>query len=565
MDFTTKAIKSIGAIVAVAFTATGCSKGNFATQAAQIALVGCSAQVTGDPWVPNVAGASASNHDSSVVVTKSVQTGSGLITGFAQGADSSREISFSIDMTEDLGPSGSLSLVAETIGYPPALTGGAYPMLVYLSDGTNDFINLARSGVSGDCTQSGYFTASGGDNSSCAVSWPSAYGTRDHWLDHQFSQSGYTSVNTFPTCNWAGGAGSSSTNPGCAFNSTFFPGPAQLRSGVTYTAKYVLLATSYPSRSSDIAGIKLTVIKKRSPRVTVGGAMDLNVILVGSKNVAASRTPVGQRNLDTLFTAVANFYAQPTVNVKIGAIRVYEWGCPEGGEIFSDVDLDDPYADNAVGAMFETGSKIVQSDSEGKALNIFLVSTISSSLSTSTMHIVGLSGGITGPMINGTGTSGLVFSSFNKLDEFNPNCPSAPCPLSTQDEAFEEMAETIAHELGHYLGLKHPSERDGTSHDRVLDTPICTKTQSIGGGNYIYVDSCRQDLNPDPMTGLKCSDVCTVYDKTAGTFCPDALECQFNHIMWWASKNFKTGVGTGDGNHFSTQSGVILNYNPYIQ
>ena len=36
-----------------------------------------------------------------------------------------------------------------------------------------------------------------------------------------------------------------------------------------------------------------------------------------------------------------------------------------------------------------------------------------------------------------------------------------------------ELASTIGHELGHYLGLYHVSEADGTSHDPLQDTPEC--------------------------------------------------------------------------------------------
>jgi hypothetical protein len=35
------------------------------------------------------------------------------------------------------------------------------------------------------------------------------------------------------------------------------------------------------------------------------------------------------------------------------------------------------------------------------------------------------------------------------------------------------MASTLAHEIGHYLGLYHTSESSGTSHDPLADTPQC--------------------------------------------------------------------------------------------
>ncbi len=38
---------------------------------------------------------------------------------------------------------------------------------------------------------------------------------------------------------------------------------------------------------------------------------------------------------------------------------------------------------------------------------------------------------------------------------------------------YRNVSITIAHELGHYLGLRHTSERDGLVHDPLTDTPAC--------------------------------------------------------------------------------------------
>ena len=55
----------------------------------------------------------------------------------------------------------------------------------------------------------------------------------------------------------------------------------------------------------------------------------------------------------------------------------------------------------------------------------------------------------------------------------------------------DEMAVTCAHEIGHYLGLYHTSERDGGAHDPIADTPEC------GGGD----DACPDGDNVMFWTG----------------------------------------------------------------
>lgn len=550
--------------VAVLGTGAGCAK------TPQIAAVQSCETTTGSPWVPNISGAGDSNHDSTVTVTQEVLSTTGPLLGIVQAAPASKEISVSINMTQDLGTFGSLTLVAEPTDFPAGKVGNAYPMLVSLSDGTNEFIHLARAGTVGDCAEKGYFLYDSVNdvvtsNPDCSISAPSAYVNADKWTDHQLPAFGYATVNSFPTCNWGGGSGTAQL-PSCSFNSDFFVG-GKLRSGVTYTAKYILMASNYLTvASGTTAGLKVTAIKKRSTRGAVGGAVDVNVILVGSSNVAQSRTVQGQRNLDTLFGLVQDNLAQASSGVRLGVVRVYEWGCAEGGDVFSTASLNSPTDPNYIGKMFSSGSSMVSSAAtEGKTLNIFLVSSISLTSDNSLLKVAGLSGGVGGPPVDGLETSGLAFASNNKIGIFNALCSTTPCPLTTQDPAFYDMGATIAHEVGHYLGLNHPSESNGTIHDPVLDTPVCTQKEPLGSENLLTANSCFQDNNVDPVSGLKCSAVCPGYDPDGGVFCETESECQFNHLMWWFAKDFSQSLGRGDGNILSPQSGTSINYNSFVQ
>ena len=528
----------------------------------------CDISLTGTPWTPNVSGTGSANHDSSVSLATTVTTTSGRITGYSQPLTSSQEITVSIDMSSDLGAFGSLTLQAEVSGVPSSVRGTPYPVLVYLSDGTNDYINLARAGSGGDCAQSGFYTCSGSScstNSNCKINWPSAYVDRTHWADHQFSAAGL-SVNTMPTCNWTGGSGPPNSYPGCAFPNViapagvqFFPAapaPVRLRSGVTYTAKYALLSLNHSTLASSNPTATLTVraIKKTDTTSTVGGAVDVNVVLVGTDTVNESRTTRGKLNLDLLMTGVHNLFSVASTNVKLGTINAIEMPCESGGDAYMSLDS------GSIGDLFAAAGPSMPSATAGKAINLFLIHSFSDDAS-----ILGISGAIGGPVTHGTQASGVVVATLGKLDDYNPNCSSTSCAQTALQKAFVDLQGTVTHEMGHYLGLNHPSESDGSTHDGVLDTPACTALSSLG---IITIGSCLiTDTTVYPPTGFKCghASACNPYNNTTGVYCPTRLECGFNHLMWYTSKNYTESTGTGDGNMLSTDSGILMNYCPLVQ
>ncbi|MEL6741773.1 MAG: M12 family metallo-peptidase [Planctomycetota bacterium] len=57
------------------------------------------------------------------------------------------------------------------------------------------------------------------------------------------------------------------------------------------------------------------------------------------------------------------------------------------------------------------------------------------------------------------------------------------------------MGETIAHELGHQLGLFHTSESDGSGHDVVDDTAECTLADDANGDGQLAAEECPDGAN----------------------------------------------------------------------
>lgn len=122
-------------------------------------------------------------------------------------------------------------------------------------------------------------------------------------------------------------------------------------------------------------------------------------------------------------------------------------------------------------------------------LNIFLVRHIGGG------GILGIAGGIPGPqIIQGTAHSGVAV---NMLGGFT----------SLTHDFLVSQGDTMAHELGHLLGLFHTTESDGLSFDPISDTPECPAS--------------KYDKNGD---GLVSAEECATVDGA--------------NLMFWSSASF---------------------------
>jgi hypothetical protein len=58
------------------------------------------------------------------------------------------------------------------------------------------------------------------------------------------------------------------------------------------------------------------------------------------------------------------------------------------------------------------------------------------------------------------------------------------------DRNVETYTGTMVHEAEHYLGLFHTSERDGRSHDPLLDTSECRPSRDRDGDGIVTGEEC---------------------------------------------------------------------------
>lgn len=531
------------------------------------------AVLTSSVWTPNVTGVSSANFkqsNSPVTVETKTVTGAPLLrVSDPWAADKEVTVNLGSYEASDFGPNGSLTLVADIENFPFA-AGGAYPVLVSFTTtqgSEREWINLARSGSSGDCRASGLYTCIGGlcdPNDSCTVQSPSAFKSRNHWEQHQIHSFGYTSVNRFPVCEsstgpWSGGDCDAAVS-----------GPMPTGS---YVAKYVLLTDLTIPVSTSTATLKVKVVKKTDAAARntgpTNGALNLNVILVGDQNISDAATEYGAQNLNNLFQEL-NDVLKDNSGVGIGSITAYDWTNANGGDEFSSAEL------TLLGDLFKRGSLGVSNASDGKSVNVFIVSEIP--YGSTGITILGISGAISGPSVHGTSSSGLAFASFNSLLDYNVSkgCVVGNCPRSKWDADFIEMGATIAHEIGHYLGLNHPSERRSDSgpqeHDALSDTPVCAAR--VSGGQYVLdARACIQDAS-NTLGGQTCEQACPNYFtggnySSVDTYCGNVSQCQFNHLMWYTTKNrtFNSGPQTWseDGNLISNESSAIVQWNALVQ
>lgn len=105
--------------------------------------------------------------------------------------------------------------------------------------------------------------------------------------------------------------------------------------------------------------------------------------------------------------------------------------------------------------------------------NIFLVNYIGGG------GILGIAGGIPGPqIIQGTAHSGVAI---NMIGGFG---------ALTHDFLLMQ-GSTMAHELGHLLGLFHTTESEGKSFDPIADTPSCpAKEYDKNGDGLVSAEEC---------------------------------------------------------------------------
>ncbi len=200
----------------------------------------------------------------------------------------------------------------------------------------------------------------------------------------------------------------------------------------------------FGQRSPQVAKVELAVDFVGKP-AELGklGRLDVNLCLTGAAGITAAvalEHPRVSAALDEVRERLAE------AHLELGEVRAFD--VPAEQLIFTH----DASADAELSALYRTGAGLPP------GLNVFLVDAVQVAAKQGIPTLVlGLAGGIPGPLYVGGPRSGVVLS-----------LQAAPQGVL--------LGRAMAHEIGHYLGLFHTTEETLSGqtavHDNLPDTPV---------------------------------------------------------------------------------------------
>lgn len=177
----------------------------------------------------------------------------------------------------------------------------------------------------------------------------------------------------------------------------------------------------------------------------------------------------------------------------------------------------------------------------GNSMNVFLVNSLRSASHNGT-QVVGIDGTIPGPSsYNGTVHSGAVVSAADLFSGWPQACPATGTDI--QHCGPDRIAYIAAHESGHFLGLVHTTEAEGTNFDPLSDTAKCPCLSCAAAAD-------RATCTSNSPTASLFNNLCS--GSPAGCGGGDNL------MFWFLQAGYSKGI-------ISPQQAQVMRLNPLMQ
>ena len=184
-------------------------------------------------------------------------------------------------------------------------------------------------------------------------------------------------------------------------------------------------------------------------------------------------------SLDTFDAAVAAIVQEVDLNFRQVGITIRDHEGNVDYQTFrvdlqsSDINLDNGSARGIVDEVLD--KTISRGAARESSVHVLVVRRVGGS-DNRNFDPAGYSMGLPGPYAHDRGTSAVMVS-------------TELYASGNGDLDVEGLASSLTHEIGHYLGLYHTSEQNGSNHDPISDTPQCTSSSS-----------CSEDFRRNLMT-----------------------------------------------------------------
>lgn len=251
-----------------------------------------------------------------------------------------------------------------------------------------------------------------------------------------------------------------STGPTAAF---VYPGGDK----VVATGKY---AFTVDGGGSAAATVKF---KARVGSQPSSGTLDLNLFVLEGSGLTTTGLSEGLAVFDDIYRAAGIALGNITLVKVTGASSLLALGSIEEAEV----------------AFRSLSRQLTASPPHSLGANLFFTKDVP--------NVYGYSQGIPVALgIPGTGSGGVVIAIDAHLT----------------DGGFDshELGLTMAHEVGHSMGLYHTSESDGSGHDTILDTPKCGGGDAGGcpdGSNIMFWSGTFPDITAGQAYVLRRSPI----------------------------------------------------------